>query len=144
MTPDLWLALPRFAAACAGSVVLAFVLHALLHWAAARWPALRAHRSVWLSGQAAILAVLVLACAPVPRGAIAPLLTLVPTAVGATPAGAQSRCLHWSRPMPHLAWNPSVHLRSPAASWPIAPCTGFPWPGSAPTSPALHGMRRST
>ena len=70
-----WL-LARFAIACAGSLVLAFALSMLLRLAARRWPALLAHRSVWLGGQAAVVLVFLLAVAPLPRSAIAPALTL--------------------------------------------------------------------
>jgi len=72
-----WL-LVHFAVACAGSLVLAFALSMLLRLAARRWPALLAHRSVWLSGQAAVVLVFLLAVAPLPlpRSAIAPALIL--------------------------------------------------------------------
>ena len=70
-----WL-LVHFAVACAGSLVLAFALSMLLRLAARRWPALLAHRSVWLGGQAAVVLVFLLAVAPLPRSAIAPALTL--------------------------------------------------------------------
>lgn len=75
MMGESWL-LARFAVACAGSLVLAFALSMLLRLAARRWPALLAHRSVWLGGQAAVVVVFVLAVAPLPRSAIAPALTL--------------------------------------------------------------------
>ena len=70
-----WL-LVHFAVACAGSLVLAFALSMLLRLAARRWPALLAHRSVWLGGQAAVVLVFLMAVAPLPRSAIAPALTL--------------------------------------------------------------------
>lgn len=72
-----WL-LVHFAVACAGSLVLAFALSMLLRLAARRWPALLAHRSVWLGGQAAVVLVFMVAVAPLPlpRSAIAPALTL--------------------------------------------------------------------
>ena len=70
-----WL-LVHFAVACAGSLVLAFALSMLLRLAARRWPALLAHRSVWLGGQAAVVLVFMLAIAPLPRSAIAPALIL--------------------------------------------------------------------
>jgi murein DD-endopeptidase MepM/ murein hydrolase activator NlpD len=75
-SPDLLLAAWRFAAACAGSLVLSLLLSALLPMAARRFPALAAHRSVWLLAQAALLAVFLLACAPLPRTALAPALSL--------------------------------------------------------------------
>lgn len=70
-----WL-LVHFAVACAGSLVLAFALSMLLRLAARRWPALLAHRSVWLGGQAAVVLVFLLAVTPLPRSAIAPALIL--------------------------------------------------------------------
>ena len=75
MMAESWL-LARFAVACAGSLLLAFALSTMLRLAARRWPALLAHRSVWLGGQAAVVLVFVLAVAPLPRSAIAPALTL--------------------------------------------------------------------
>jgi hypothetical protein len=73
-----WWLLAHFAVACAGSLVLAFALSMLLRLAARRWPALLAHRSVSLGGQAAVVLVFLLAVAPLPlpRSAIAPALTL--------------------------------------------------------------------
>ncbi|MEM8511556.1 beta-lactamase regulating signal transducer with metallopeptidase domain [Massilia sp. MP_M2] len=70
-----WL-MVHFAVACAGSLVLAFALSMMLRLAARRWPALLAHRSVWLGGQAAVVLVFMLAIAPLPRSAIAPALIL--------------------------------------------------------------------
>lgn len=82
-----WLALPRFALACLGSVVLAALLHALLRRAATRWPALLAHRSVWLAAQTAVVLACLLALVPAPRAGIAPVLSLpAPDAVAATTA----------------------------------------------------------
>ncbi|WP_296951838.1 peptidoglycan DD-metalloendopeptidase family protein [uncultured Massilia sp.] len=80
MTPDLAIVLLRFGAACAGSLACAWVLAALLRLAAVRWPALAAHRSVWLLAQGAVLLAFVLACAPLPRAALAPALALAPIA----------------------------------------------------------------
>ena len=72
MSADLWLMLARFGAACAGSLVLAAMLVVLLRAACLRWPALRAHRSIWLSAQAAVVLVFLLALLPLPRSALAP------------------------------------------------------------------------
>lgn len=69
-------ALFLFSAACAGSLVVAFVLDLILRRAAARWPALAAHRSVWLIAQMTVVLAFVLACLPLPRSSVAPSLPL--------------------------------------------------------------------
>jgi len=74
VSADLWLMLARFGAACAGSLVLAAILVVLLRAACLRWPALRAHRSIWLLAQAAVVLVFLLALIPLPRSALAPTL----------------------------------------------------------------------
>lgn len=51
----------RFAAACAGSVVLALLLATLLPLAARRWPALAAHRATWLLAQGTVVLAFLLA-----------------------------------------------------------------------------------
>jgi murein DD-endopeptidase MepM/ murein hydrolase activator NlpD len=83
MTAALSLTLWRFAAASAGSVVFAWLLSAVLHRAARRWPALAAHRSVWLLGQAAVALVFLCALAPLPRAGLAPALPLPRALAGA-------------------------------------------------------------
>ena len=88
MMAEPWL-LARFAAACAGSLVLALALSTMLRLAARHWPALLAHRSVWLGGQAAVVLVFVLAVAPLPRSAIAPALTLPAPAAERASTAAQ-------------------------------------------------------
>jgi murein DD-endopeptidase MepM/ murein hydrolase activator NlpD len=121
-SPDLLLAAWRFAAACAGSLVLSLLLSALLPLAARRLPALAAHRSVWLLAQATLLALFLLACAPLPRTALAPAVSLPavveddpvadsvavpPATASATPAAAVPTATDWSgialRWLP-LAW----------------------------------------
>ena len=84
MSADLWLMLARFGAACAGSMVVAALIGALLRMSCARWPALRAHRSVWLLAQAAVVLSFVLALAPLARSPITPTLSLAPAAVSLT------------------------------------------------------------
>lgn len=92
MSAELWLALARFGAACAGSVLVAALLDLALRQAGARWHTLRAHRSVWLLAQAAVVLGLVLALLPVPRSVIAPtLLHVVPAAgIAADPVKAEA------------------------------------------------------
>lgn len=80
------LILLRFGAACAASLVLALLLFVLLRRAAARWPALAAHRSVWLMAQAAVALALLLACMPLPRSSVAPVLDLPLSHAEAGPA----------------------------------------------------------
>ena len=69
-------ALLRFAIASAACALLGLVLAGLLRRAARRWPALAAHRSIWLSAQAALLLAFALALAPLPRADVAPALAL--------------------------------------------------------------------
>jgi murein DD-endopeptidase MepM/ murein hydrolase activator NlpD len=74
MTSAQWLPLSlplwRFAAASAGSVLFTALLSVLLRSAARRWPALAAHRSIWLLAQAVVALVFVCACLPLPRTAL--------------------------------------------------------------------------
>ncbi|QJE02786.1 peptidoglycan DD-metalloendopeptidase family protein [Massilia forsythiae] len=88
MNDALQLVLLRFGAACAASVPFALLLALLLRRAAARWPALEAHRSVWLSAQAAVVLAFALGCAPLPRGAVVPALALPPSILDAAPGAA--------------------------------------------------------
>ena len=84
MSAHWWLVALHFTAASASSVLLAAILLAGLRRAAARWPALLAHRSPWLGAQAAIA--LVFALAFIPRGEIAPTVKLaVPAIADAAP-----------------------------------------------------------
>ena len=76
MTAALSLTLSYFTAACAGSVLVALMLDAGLRRAATRWPALGAHRSIWLAAQCAVVLMFALACAPLPRNTMAPSLAL--------------------------------------------------------------------
>lgn len=85
MNDALQLILVRFGAACAASVPFALLLAVLLRRAGARWPALEAHRSVWLSAQAAVVLAFALGCAPLPRGAVAPAVTLPPSILDVMP-----------------------------------------------------------
>lgn len=90
MMAEPWLMLPSFAIACACSVVLAFILSVLLRQATRRWPALLAHRSVWLGAQAAVALVCILAVTPLPRSAIAPAVVLPAPVVDDAPMAAQA------------------------------------------------------
>jgi murein DD-endopeptidase MepM/ murein hydrolase activator NlpD len=76
LSAELQLGAWRFAAACAGSLALALLLAVLLPRAARRWPALAAHRGVWLLAQACVIGVFLLACVPLPRAAVAPVVSL--------------------------------------------------------------------
>jgi murein DD-endopeptidase MepM/ murein hydrolase activator NlpD len=76
LSPGLQLGAWRFAAACAGSLALALALAAVLPRAARRWAALAAHRGVWLLAQACVLALFLLAAAPLPRAGVAPVVSL--------------------------------------------------------------------
>jgi murein DD-endopeptidase MepM/ murein hydrolase activator NlpD len=113
-SPDLLLAAWRFAAACAGSLVLSLLLSALLPLAARRYPALAAHRSVWLLAQAALLAVFLMAAAPLPRTALVPALSL--------PAVVEEDPVADSVPAP-----PAKAWLTPSAAVP----TAIDWAGSA-------------
>jgi len=88
-----WLLLAHFGVACAGSVLLATILGALLRRLASRWPALRAHRSVWLSAQLAIVLGMLLAIAPLPRSAVAPTVMLPAVTDGAPVTRANAAML---------------------------------------------------
>jgi len=70
-----------FVGACVGSLVCGCVLAGILHAAAARWPALHAHRSIWLLAQVAIAAVFALAWVPLARSPIVTLPALAPARV---------------------------------------------------------------
>ena len=94
------MALLYFGAACAASIVFAFVLGVLLKGAAARWPALAAHRSVWLLAQAAVVLVFALACAPLPRSPVAPTLALPQASADTTDIAADA--------VPNAALAPAV------------------------------------
>lgn len=85
MSPDQWLLLAHFGAACAGSVLLAAILDVLLRRCATRWPALQAHRSVWLSAQLAIVLGMLLAVAPLPRSVVAPTVSLPAVVIETAP-----------------------------------------------------------
>lgn len=78
------LPLVYFGAACATSIAFSFALGAALRRAAGRWPALHAHRSVWFLAQAAVVLVFALACAPLARSPVAPVLTLPQATAGST------------------------------------------------------------
>lgn len=109
----------HFALACAGSLVLATIVHLLLRRAAAHWPALLAHRSVWLLAQAAILAVFMVAVTPLPRATIAPVLTLPAPVIENVAAGTQqAETTSASGPAPQAASSvPYPDLRQVALQW---------------------------
>ncbi len=145
MTPDLLLPLARFGAACAGSLACACVLATLLRRAAVRWQALAAHRSVWLLAQGAVLLAFVLACAPLPRAAVAPEVALAPAATGAAvgaaaaanagadagSAAAAPAIAHVGNAVPHAAPAPAIDgarlLRWLPAAWLAVYLAGLGW-----------------
>lgn len=116
MSDDLWLLLAQFGLACAGSVLLAAILDVLLRRCATRWPALRAHRSVWLSAQCAIVLGVLLAVAPLPRSAVAPTVALPAVVIERAPGPvAQADPAMLSAPARHpidtaMRWLPAVWL----------------------------------
>lgn len=136
MSDSAWLLLVRFGVACVGSVLLAALLGALLQRLARSWPALRAHRSVWLSAQLALVLGMLLAVSPMPRSAVAPTVTLPATddaalALGAgqgtviidladasPAAGALDAALYWLPPawlgvyLAGFAWHAGQRLRT--------------------------------
>ncbi|MEW7848995.1 M23/M56 family metallopeptidase [Massilia aurea] len=118
MMAEPWL-LARFAAACAGSVVLAWTLSLLLRRAARRWPALLAHRSVWLCAQAGVVLVFALAVAPLPRSAIAPALVLPAPAGESVPVGESAVLAPLAQSLPALA-PAQAHDRFDTL-WPLLP-----------------------
>jgi beta-lactamase regulating signal transducer with metallopeptidase domain len=115
------LALLRFGAACAGSIVCAFVLAVLLRRAATRWPALAAHRSVWLLAQGAIVIVFALALAPLPRSALAPTVAL-PMALPQPLPMSMPLSLSLPQPLP-MSMPLSLSLPQPQ---PLPPSSGAP------------------
>lgn len=111
-----------FAAACAGSLAFAFVLHLTLRVAARRWPALAAHRSVWMSAQVAVILAFALACLPLPRSSVAPTLQLDTVVIAPSPQdgdeGAEHADFAPQESLP-LAWIP--------AAWLAIYLAGFGW-----------------
>lgn len=124
MSADLWLMLARFGAACAGSLVLTGSLAIVLRAACLRWPALRAHRSIWLLAQAAVVLVFLLALVPVPRSALAPTLDVAvpdagpvaaPAAMPASFADADAAAPLASGALPQPEFNATLLHWLPAA-----------------------------
>lgn len=114
------LPLLTFAGACAGSIVFASVLGALLKCAAGRWPALNAHRSVWLMAQGAVVLVFVLACAPLPRSAIALTLVLPPATAEAAAnqiGHAALAAIPLAAPAPPVTHGPELAPATLALGW---------------------------
>jgi len=146
MTPDLSIMLLRFGAACAGSIACALVLDWLLRRAALRWPALAAHRSVWLLAQATVALVFVLACAPLPRAAVAPTLALPPAALqpisampdDAAPAASPAD----TGAAPVTAIDPATQaLRWLPAAWLAVYLAGFAWHAARRLQARRHWRR---
>lgn len=137
--------LAHFALACAGSLVLAAIVDLLLRRAAARWPALLAHRSMWLLAQGAILAVFVVGVAPLPRAAIAPVLTLpAPAAEVVSKGRQQAAAASTIEPTPQTAppaARPDLHqlaLRWLPLAWLCVYLAGLGWHAAR----RLHAWRR--
>lgn len=118
-------ALFHFSAACAGSLAVAFLLDLLLRRTAARWPALAAHRSVWLSAQLTVVLAFALACLPLPPSPVAPTLSLEKTsAASAAPAagdGAEHADFAPHEPF-SVSWLP--------AAWSAIYLAGLAWQGT--------------
>jgi murein DD-endopeptidase MepM/ murein hydrolase activator NlpD len=147
MTSAQLLILWRFAAASAGSVLFTALLSVLLRTAARRWPALAAHRSVWLLAQAVVA--LVFLCAvlplPLPRTALTPDFALPePVTALAQPAEQASsipsagRLRHAAAPAPDVATTPESAPASDAvlrwlpaawlpAAWLVCYLAGLLW-----------------
>ena len=89
MSAQWWLVALHFTAASAGSALFAAILLAGLRRAAARWPALLAHRSPWLGAQVAVA--LVFALAFIPRSQIAPTVMLAAPAIADTAPATNER-----------------------------------------------------
>lgn len=139
MTPILSLAVLRFGLACAGSLLLAFALVLLLRRAGRRWPALFAHRSVWLAAQAAVVIMVALSFAPVLRSAVAPTLTLPAieraTASGGAKAAGQALAASVSEVVPDAEaapwWNRQALSEAALywlpAAWLVIYFAGLAW-----------------
>jgi beta-lactamase regulating signal transducer with metallopeptidase domain len=150
MMTEPWLLLARFAVACMGSLVLAFALAALLRLAARRWPALLAHRSVWLCAQAAVALVFVLALAPLPRNNMAPAFTR-PTDPEPVPMAQQAVTLPLTQNVsadllrtlptptaPSASTLPDAFRHYLPAAWLLAYLAGLAWHAAR----RLHAQRR--
>jgi murein DD-endopeptidase MepM/ murein hydrolase activator NlpD len=125
LSPGLQLGAWRFAVACAGSLALALLLAFLLPRAARRWPALAAHRGVWLLAQACVLAVFLLASMPLPRAAVAPVLSLPALAEDASADDAGAGTATAAAPAPSTA---AAGQRAPDAAGPVERVrAALPW-----------------
>jgi beta-lactamase regulating signal transducer with metallopeptidase domain len=139
LSPELQLGAWRFSAACAGSLALALLLAALLPRAARRWTALAAHRGVWLLAQACVLAVFLLACTPLPRAAVAPVVSLPALvddavaddleidAAAATPAPSKAAAAPRAADAPSLVERARGFLPWLPAAWLFIYAAGLAW-----------------
>lgn len=144
MMAESWL-LVRFAVACGGSLALAFALEVLLRQAARCWPALLAHRSVWLGAQSAVVLVFALAVAPIPRSVIASALTLPAPAIERVSIATQDVLPPLTQTTPSVPPSPAqapfdMDWRYLPAAWLAVYLVGLTWHAAA----CLRTLRRWT